>query len=567
MFGSKFMNRTLIIFCLTVLWILLFAQSPWISDSEIQTLFGYLAGALNSGLHHLTSLFMLEHFDAQQAYTAVTTDNDKTIHDVWVSISQWFSVLFAGLVDAFNKLANSISLGARQLSEYLAHLTSPSELTPHQADIPPHQHSILQTWWAFPFFCIGIGFLYLTSQRRVNTLSRINAQLKAALAKAEAASKTSLQFLANMSHELRTPMNGVLGVSQLVEQETNELSTRENMRVIQSTGDHLITIVNDILDFTKAENHKLTLESTPFTLDQVITPVNAAMTPVAMNKNLCLLIRNDVPDSITFTGDSTRLRQIIFNLVGNAVKFTKQGHVMLQAKLLNDDAHSLQITVTDTGIGIAEEKLDAIFHSYQQASSSTTREFGGTGLGLAIAKRLTELMDGEITVKSTEGLGSSFVITMPLPFETEARAGMAANFNETKRYHGRPLRILIAEDNRLNGLIAQGFCQRLGHRADLAENGRQAADMARDIGYDVILMDNNMPEMDGVQTTRYIREQLQLSMPIFAYTADVYEDTLSDFMQAGADHILAKPLQIHCFDEALSQFADRFDQDRKASGS
>ncbi|EGQ9315336.1 response regulator [Vibrio parahaemolyticus] len=410
--------------------------------------------------------------------------------------------------------------------------------------------------WLFVFVAVMLlvgSFLYQL-QYRMHNLKQLNSELEAETDKAERAAKAKSSFLAAMSHELRTPMNGVLGVSQLIAEETKEPVTKEHIKVILDSGQHLMTILNDILDFSKVEENKLELEKAPFHLEQVLTPVCSAIQPLIDEKSIDLIVENDVPNNTEFTGDCARLRQILFNLAGNAVKFTNEGHVLIRTELNSEDKHLL-IIVSDTGIGIAPDKQGRVFNSFEQADSSTTRRFGGTGLGLAIVKKLTELMGGSITLKSVEGVGTQFIVTLPISWNESEKPSPQHTPVQTRSTQN--LRILLAEDNRVNALVAKGFCEKLGHTVDVAENGLVAVEKARDNDYDLILMDNHMPEMNGVEATRFIREKLRVKTLLFAYTADVFREAHDHFIAAGADHVLTKPLQRESFADALKQFSAR----------
>ncbi|HAS6777910.1 TPA: response regulator [Vibrio parahaemolyticus] len=410
--------------------------------------------------------------------------------------------------------------------------------------------------WLFVFVAVMLlvgSFLYQL-QYRMHNLKQLNSELEAETDKAERAAKAKSSFLAAMSHELRTPMNGVLGISQLIAEETKEPVTKEHIKVILDSGQHLMTILNDILDFSKVEENKLELEEAPFHLEQVLTPVCSAIQPLIDEKSIELIVENDVPNNTEFTGDCARLRQILFNLAGNAVKFTNEGHVLIRTELNSEDKQLL-IIVSDTGIGIAPDKQGRVFNSFEQADSSTTRRFGGTGLGLAIVKKLTELMGGSITLKSVEGVGTQFIVTLPIPWNESEKPSPQHTPVQTRSTQN--LRILLTEDNRVNALVAKGFCEKLGHTVDVAENGLVAVEKARDNDYDLILMDNHMPEMNGVEATRFIREKLGVKTLLFAYTADVFREAHDHFIAAGADHVLTKPLQRESFADALKQFSAR----------
>lgn len=392
--------------------------------------------------------------------------------------------------------------------------------------------------------------------RSNNQMEASNQELIAERKKAEAAAKAKSEFLSTMSHEIRTPMNGVLGISQIIASQTKEPSTKENINVILDSGQHLMTILNDILDFSKVEENKLELDIAPFNFEQVIKPVCSAIKPMADEKSIRLIVENEVPNNIDIVGDCARLRQILFNLGGNATKFTNEGHVLIQAEL-NQPMNELLLTVTDTGVGIPQDKHQHIFNSFEQADASTTRKFGGTGLGLAIVKKLVELMEGKITLNSAVGLGTKFKVSLPIMWQERQATDIHPNLLSTAEPFNTPLNVLLVEDNRINAIVAKGFCENLGYHVELAENGRIATEYLKTAKYDLILMDNHMPEMNGIEATQFIRQQLGLETLIFAYTADVFREAHDSFIEAGADHVLTKPLQQESFFDALQQFSSR----------
>ncbi|MGI9887023.1 CHASE3 domain-containing protein [Vibrio chagasii] len=399
-----------------------------------------------------------------------------------------------------------------------------------------------------------------------NEMRTKNQELIAERAKAEAAVKAKGEFLSTMSHEIRTPMNGVLGISQIIASQTQEPETKKNINLILDSGHHLMTILNDILDFSKVEENKLELDCAPFHFVQVMQPVCSALQPLTDEKGIRLLIENNIPNNIQLVGDCARLRQIMFNLGGNAAKFTKEGHVAIQADINRSD-NQLTLTVTDTGIGIPKDKHKQVFNSFEQADTSTTRKFGGTGLGLAIVKNLVDLMNGEITLTSAVGLGTKFQITIPMTWQEGQTSDVIIPITNKETLNCGSLNILLVEDNRINAIVAQGFCEKLGHHVDHSENGKLAIERLTTNRYDLILMDNHMPEMNGVETTHYIREQLKLDTLIFAYTADVFKEAHDNFIHAGVDHVLTKPLQQESFFDALQQFSTRLPKKTKSEGT
>ncbi|KIP69379.1 histidine kinase [Vibrio harveyi] len=487
--------------------------------------------------------------------------------DVWLE-EHYFDFLTNAALQGDNPESKNISLFLNRLrqSERKIELLTNKILEGHYFEFVEYSESELleimqgemRLTWTFVFISILllVSMFVLQTQYRVYKLKQLNDDFKEATKKAERAAKAKSQFLATMSHELRTPMNGVLGISQIIASETNEPNTKEHVQVILDSGQHLMMILNDILDFSKVEENKLELEEAPFNLLQILTPVCSAIQPLIEEKNIQLFIENQVPEQIEFQGDCARIRQILFNLAGNAVKFTHDGHVLIRTEL-DQERKCLVLFVNDTGIGIPADKQDRIFNSFEQADKSTTRKFGGTGLGLAIVKKITELMGGEVVVKSVDGVGTQFVVQLPIPWEEKPVLYREQAKVESKRENKSHLNILLAEDNRVNAIVAKGFCEKLGHTVEIAENGLIATKKAQQNHYDLILMDNHMPEMNGVEATRFIRKNLGLGTLLFAYTADVFREAHDNFIEAGADHVLTKPLQRESFTDALKQFSSR----------
>ncbi|HDM8054739.1 ATP-binding protein [Vibrio harveyi] len=487
--------------------------------------------------------------------------------DSWLE-KHYFNFLTNAALQGDNPQSQNISLFLNRLrqSERKIELLTNKILESHYFEFVEYsEHQLLEIaqrearlTWVFVLLSIIllVTVFVLQTQHRVNKLKHLNDELTEATEKAERAAKAKSQFLATMSHELRTPMNGVLGISQIIASETQEKTTKEHVKVILDSGQHLMTILNDILDFSKVEENKLELEAAPFNLPQVLTPVCSAIQPLIEEKNIQLYVENEVPENIEFNGDCARIRQILFNLAGNAVKFTGDGHVLIRAEL-DEQRKRLLLSVNDTGIGIPEDKQGRIFNSFEQADTSTTRKFGGTGLGLAIVKKLTELMSGEIKLKSVESIGTQFLVDLPIPWAEKEQPAMPNTKAEQQQENKRNLHILLAEDNRVNAIVAKGFCEKLGHTVEIAENGLIATKKAQENQYDLILMDNHMPEMNGVEATRFIREKLGVKTLLFAYTADVFREAHDNFIDAGADHVLTKPLQRESFADALKQFASR----------
>ena len=359
---------------------------------------------------------------------------------------------------------------------------------------------------------------------------------------AEDAVKSKQQFLSNMSHEIRTPMNAIIGFTKVLLKTDLTDNQKEYLTAIKLSGDSLTVLINDILDLAKVDAGKMVFEQIPFKMASSISAMIHVFETKIQEKNLKLIKKYDDRIPNVLVGDPVRLHQIILNLVSNAVKFTTEGKITVEVKLLNEDEESVTIefSVTDTGIGIAEVKMEHIFENFQQASSDTSRLYGGTGLGLAIAKQLVESQGGTITAKSKLDEGSTFSFILPF-MKTDSEAVLEKELVELDE-KVKNIKVLVVEDIVLNQLLMKTLLDDFGFEFDIAGNGKIAIEKLQNQPFDVILMDLQMPEMNGFDATRYIRNKMNSKVPIIALTADVTTVDLEKCKAVGMNDYISKPI-------------------------
>ena len=402
----------------------------------------------------------------------------------------------------------------------------------------------------------GKSYLYASS-RDISERKLHEEELRQAKLVAEQADKAKSDFLAVMSHEIRTPITSVMGTADLLARTPLSEEQGGYLAILRSATGTLLAILNDILDISKIEAGKIEIEATPFRLRDAVTEVADLGRGNASAKGLTLdvAIRMDVPDIVV--GDPTRVKQALFNLTSNAVKFTERGSVAIRVSTdqRTESSATLLIEVADTGIGMTNEQMDGLFTAFSQADRSTTRRFGGTGLGLAISKKLLELMGGEIRVESQPDVGTTFRISLPFAIGKAEDVSSGNIIQAASALPLRPLSILVAEDNRINRMLVQSMLRKTGHEVTVAEDGRQALAAVIAGDFDIVLMDMQMPEMDGEEATAAIRAlpYPKNQIPVLALTADVMVEHRARYLKAGVNDLVAKPIDWEVLSAALSK--------------
>jgi signal transduction histidine kinase/ActR/RegA family two-component response regulator len=420
--------------------------------------------------------------------------------------------------------------------------------TPYQAEYRVKRSDGREVWGAASAELIrdesGKPMALVGAIQNITERKRSEIELTAALARAEAGSRAKSEFLAIMSHEIRTPLNGVLGMAQAMERDKLSPTQRGRIEVIRKSGQSLLALLNSVLDLSKIEAGKFELEVGEVDILSLARAALDIFAGEAADKNLEFALHIAPDAEGVYSGDSQRLGQVLYNLISNAVKFTQHGTITVGIERRDE---ILSIQIADTGIGISREQLDGLFEKFSQADASVTRRFGGTGLGLAICRELAIMMGGDISVESEEGCGSSFTVALPLP-RLRASVATEATSGEVEVTQAGALRILVAEDNPTNRLVLQTLLQQVGVDPVMVADGEQALTAWRSQNWDLILMDIQMPVMDGVTASHAIRSEEtaagQARTPIIALTANVMRDQVQAYLAAGMDDVVAKPIEV-----------------------
>ncbi len=386
-----------------------------------------------------------------------------------------------------------------------------------------------------------------------NMLHKKNIELTLAKEKAELASKTKANFLSTVTHELRTPLYAVTGLSNMLLDENPKPEQIKHLKSLKFSGDYLLTFINDILQINKIEANKVDVEPEVFNLKEKITNIVAALNNSAIDNNIKVHFEFDKDLPKNYIADQLKISQVLINLIGNAIKFTKDGDIWIRVYKIDgkDGLYNVRFEVEDNGIGITKEKQDNMFESFSQGSIQINRKYGGTGLGLSIVKGLIDILKGKIYLKSELGKGTTFTFELPLKFTQEViKEKKVEYFNDINEIELSNIKILVVEDNKINQMITKKILTKMKLNCDVVDNGEEAVDMIKTSNYDVVLMDIHMPGISGLEATKIIRT-FDKKLTIFALTAVTLEDKMHEFDEAGFDDIISKPFRQEDFEKKL----------------
>ena len=384
-------------------------------------------------------------------------------------------------------------------------------------------------------------------------LYRKNEEILTEKERAEIAAKTKTNFLSTVTHELRTPLYAVTGLTNMLLEENPRPEQMQHLKSLKFSGDYLLTFINDILQINKIEANKVELDPEVFNLKNKVENVIAALNNSAVDNNIFIHFEYDKKLPEIFNGDQLKISQILINLIGNAIKFTKDGDIWVRVTQLSlkGKKHSIRLEVEDNGIGITKEKQESMFESFSQGSVQINRKYGGTGLGLSIVKGLVKILKGKIYLKSELGKGTSFFVEMPLEEAQEVTNVKSKDYaKDLNNLDLENVRILVVEDNKINQMITKKILNKMNLVCDLVDNGEDAVEKVKEVAYDVVLMDIHMPGISGLEATKQIRA-FDKELTIFALTAVTLEDKMQEFEEAGFNDIISKPFKQEDFEKKL----------------
>jgi signal transduction histidine kinase/CheY-like chemotaxis protein len=505
----------------------------------------------------LDSLFTFIHYD--EAETKRLRKLQKELTDFTSTADSLYTRMLSNIEnESLPEEASLLNQRTIELREKLKNLTDTFSNNLNSELVNVGNATRNQRYWNIVVFIFAVSLsLFLVKiiiSRTEDILNNTQAKLVESARLAEQANKSKSEFLANMSHEIRTPLTGVLGMIDLLTDTPLTHEQRDYVDTIASSGETLRVIINDILDISKIEAGEFSLAAEPFDLKKSIESISHIFAPQANDKGLDFRVHFHPGESYFVRGDEVRIQQIIYNLVGNALKFTNEGKIEIRVNTgkVIENMMTFHIDVEDTGIGIKQEFLESVFHKFTQADASDTRKFGGTGLGLYITRHLVEMMKGSIHVTSSPGKGSTFHILLPLPLverqKTRTRVRTKKKVEQTKAaavedLSKKPLLILLAEDNPINQKLITAMLKTTEHQMDIVDNGKAAVKKVIDDSYDLVLMDLQMPEMNGLDATRAIRKAGYDRLPIIAMTASAFKKDRNMCLEAGMSDYISKPLK------------------------